>query len=204
MDWNQLFRVPGPNSTFDDSDLGPIMAVDACLLAGVLSYIHPDVAIEYGSLHGHSASLLCRFVQELHCVEGEVRPGLQHVAQDNSHVHIHSALMQDWDPPETIKGRVGFVYIDASHRCPDSLAALNKFEPFLTPTAIVAVHDTDTWCKLPTSRHHDHNEERQIVVENERRFVLSMRCMDWAAIAFGSKTVFRHGLTFLQKNTGWE
>jgi len=204
MTWDELFQAPGPDRHYDDRVLGPIQKADACLLAAVCNYMRPEAAIEYGCLEGHSAAVLARFCKRLFCVEiDHARQGLCHVIDKNPNItHVH-ASMTEWVPPEDVKD-IGLVYFDASHKCEDSLAAYDILEFRLSPTALLICHDTGDWCDPYPNEDFKKFTARKETVDGEREFVRCLFQRGWQAIAFGCTTQFRHGLTILQRSTGWK
>ncbi len=200
MTWDQLFDAPGPKKDYDDGHLGPIMRPDAVLLGAVLNYINPKVVVEYGSLDGHSAAVLARFAETLYCIEADnIRPGLHHVARDYPNVVVQHGSMCHWEPPKDVQ--IDVAYFDASHDCGDSLQAYERIRFNLAPTALLICHDTADWID---QRYGYYKELREAAVNGERDFIAQLRVRhNWHPVAFTSKTKFRHGLTFLQHETGW-
>lgn len=202
MTWDQLFDAPGPAKDYNDTALGPILRSDAALLGAIMNYVRPEVVVEYGSLDGHSASVLARFAKVVYCVEADnIRPGLHHTVEANPNVVIVNASMRDWLPPPGTVVDVG--YFDASHDLEDNISAYAKLNQYLSPHALLLCHDTDTWVKHPSQGHIDFQPTRDKAVDGERKWVEWMRDRGWDRVAFGCKTAFRHGLTILQRETGW-
>lgn len=204
MNWDQLFDRPGPAKDYDDQALGPILRSDAALLGAVLNYIKPRVVVEYGSLDGHSTSVLARFAETVYAVEVDnIRPGLHHTVDANPNVCVCHMSMRDFVPP--VGTAVDVAYFDASHELEDSRTAYLKIKPFLAPAALLIVHDTATWHHHPSEGHRVFQVTRDAAVRGERAFVNWVKEFDrWNPIAFATARAFRHGLTLLQKETGWD
>lgn len=199
MNWDQLFDKPGPRkSDYDDFRLGPIMRCDAALLAALCNYVQPRVVVEYGSLDGHSAAIFAQFAHKVYCVEADgQRPGLREVCEQNPHVEYVHARMQDWVPPDGLA--VDLAYFDASHDFEDSKAAYERVKPHLLRGGLLICHDTAQW----PADFHPNFAGRQPAMEGERAWVEWLKDLGWHPIAFGCRTAARHGLTILQRETGW-
>ena len=203
MTWDEIFECKGPDRDYDHHTLGPILKSDAALLAGILNYVKPRIAIEYGCLEGHSAAVLCRFVEKLYCVEVDnVRNGLLHVMERNPNiVHVHASMTQ-WDPPPEVE-QIDLVYFDASHNFRDSRDAYLRIKSRLSQRTMIICHDTATWIEPMPQHFRDFAQPRFEAVSGERGFVRWLEANNWTAISFAGREL-RHGLTVLQFDKGWE
>jgi predicted O-methyltransferase YrrM len=203
MNWDQLFDKPGPCKDYADDARGPIGRADAVLLGAICNYLRPKIVVEYGSLDGHSAAVFARFAEVVYCVEADtIRPGLHHVAGDHPNVRVFRARMQDFEPAPGDK--VDLLYVDASHDYQDSMEAYRRIEKYLEPTALIVCHDTAQW-EDPDMWGAEFRPVREAAMNGERDFVEWLKVVHgWNPVAFGApKGALRHGLTILQKSTGW-
>lgn len=202
MNWDHLFDRPGPAKDYDDASRGPLGRADAALLGAILNYVRPRTAVEYGSLDGHSTAVLARFADTVYAVEREIRPGLRDAAAANPNVAVCNQSMRDFVPPAGTE--VGVCYYDASHDFEDSKAAYLKIKPFLAPECLIVIHDTGTW-NDPDAWGADFRPVREAAVRGERAFVGWLQRQDcWTPVSFASRRAFRHGLTVLQREDGWD
>lgn len=183
-------------SRFDNEALGPIGYNDAILLASVLDYAKPGVAVEYGSLEGGSAVLISPRVRQLYCVDPNPGRGLYAVAEKHKNILIAKAPMEEWSPPEDTE--IDFVFFDAAHDCQKSLKAMELISRFLTMRCILAVHDTGIWpVNLPPG-HASFISGRTAQTHEERKFCNELVSRGWQSVSFANETELRHGITLLQ------
>lgn len=182
---------------YDNEALGPIGYNDALLLASILDYTKPRVAVEYGSLEGASASLIAPRVQRLYCVEPNPGRGLYEIAGKQKNILVAKAPMEEWSPPEDTE-EIDFVFFDAAHDCQKSVRAMELISRFLSTRCLLAVHDTGIWpVKLPPG-HASFIGGRTIQTHEERKFCTYLVGRGWLSVSLANDTEIRHGITLLQ------
>ena len=101
---------------------------------------------------------------------------------------------------------VDFVFIDASHDLELNKETFKQLIPLLTNKAIIAVHDTGTWCDgnvFEFELGEMKKDGTYAHCPDEIDFVnwLRKEYPEWQQIHFHSSRKIRHGITLLQKYT---
>jgi predicted O-methyltransferase YrrM len=186
------------NIEYNGITLGPILKEEALLLQSVIKMTNPKVLVEFGYFFGASAKAMLEVMDQdatLHSFDNTKNPSLP----DKRFVFHH----QSQEEVEGIEN-IDFVFLDASHDLELNQKTFLKLESFLTPKAIIAVHDTGAWCDgnvFELGRGHQ-VDEGWAHAPDERRFVNWIGekfPIKWQVIHLHSSRQVRHGITLLQK-----
>jgi predicted O-methyltransferase YrrM len=200
----------------NEHGLGPLQRDEALFLFGLLRVTRPQLVVEFGFFHGHSAFNFLRALD----------PGAQLISYDikpESRVRAESEFgcfdnfryieksQAEFDPAD-LGGRLAdFVFIDASHDLDLNKATFARLLPALAPDAIVAIHDTGLWARAHFLEKHfaysAGKDERWLTADlyqhqiDERKFVnwIFDSHPEFSQTHFHTTATLRHGLTLLQR-----
>lgn len=187
-------------SHYNDSAIGPMGLHDAYLLDAICRYIRPKVALEYGGLLGHSLSVMAPYCGRVISVDNIAHQSMYDAASRYNNVHIVKGDMRLYDPKTNNMDEINLVLFDASHLCTDYIKAYQNIKSILSSKSLILVHDTSDWFKgvLPTQWEW-FKEEREILTQQDRKFVVYLREEGYNDITFESDEHLRHGYTVLKK-----
>lgn len=178
--------------------LGPLLDEDVALLQAVIKMTSPKVLVEFGFFHGKSAQAMLDVML----------PDARLVSYDNtqsgsevrdSRFTFKRKSQTEFEPMEC----VDFVFVDASHDLALNKETWRQIVDCLSPTAIVAIHDTGLWVRNAWGfdRGYTMPDGRYTHCPDERMFVnyLKEEYPEFQQIHLHSDTELRHGITLLQK-----
>lgn len=183
---------------YNDIVLGPLLEEDAQFLKAIIKMCTPKVLVEFGYFWGHSAKAMLEAMDadaELHSFDNTKNPVLP-----DPRFHFYCKSQEEVEGIENID----FVFLDASHDLELNKKTFEKLVPYLSPKAIIAVHDTGTWVggnvfNADLGRKNEKGE--WVHCPDELTFVdwVKENHPDFQQIHFHSHRQVRHGITLLQK-----
>lgn len=201
----------------EKAPLGPIQREEALLLFSLVRVVRPRTVLELGFRQGDSA---LNFLEAL-------PPDSTLISVDCSDAGAEAVRMlskrfpnfkfvevsQEALRPEDFGGQaLDMVFFDASHVTELNQKTFEILLPYLSETALVAVHDTGVWKKSVMTRLHREyagkvadgvwlDEETYSHQAGERAFVnwIAERYPEFGAVHLHSERTIRNGLTILQR-----
>jgi predicted O-methyltransferase YrrM len=200
--------------TYDENVIGPIQRDEAVLLFGLIRVLRPLTVVEFGFQVGQSAFNFLRALDgEARLYSFDIKPACLKVAERRFGRDPRFRLVlksHEKIEPKDVDGRaVDFVFIDGSHDAGLNRITFERMLPMLSPTALIAVHDTGTVPReLFPSWHWLLDTEQNWVGDRyegqpgEREFVnwLLDEHPEFSQLHLHSDRTLRHGLTLLQRN----
>lgn len=185
---------------YDDRAIGPMGLHDAYLLEAICKYVRPRIALEFGGLLGHSLSVMAGYCDKVISVDDNAHQLLYDVAVHYPNVAIFKSDMRVFYPNEFGIDRIDLVLFDASHLYNDSITTFRNIEKYLSPKALILVHDTGDWKTddLPP-QWEAFKTDRAVLLEHDRKFVRFLRGHGYLDITFESSEHLRHGYSVLKK-----
>lgn len=182
---------------YNGQSLGPLMPEDALLLQAVIKMTTPKVLVELGHFWGESARKIIEVMGDAHLYSYD---NTKDSSIDDPRFTFYKKSQEEVDVPN-----IDFIFIDASHDIELNKQTFIKLLPLLTDEAIIAVHDTGTWCKgnvFEIEYGHD-SPNGYVHCPDELKFVdwIKENYPDFQQIHFHSSREVRHGMTLLQKYT---
>jgi predicted O-methyltransferase YrrM len=170
--------------------LGPIQEEDKKLIQSVILMTCPSVVVEFGTNRGESALAILEVLQgKLYSFDIDKIQNIRHP----NFIFIHRG-QETYNLTEP----VDIVFFDGAHNLELNIQAYLKIEPYLTPGAIIIVHDTGTWKEMFVDNGGYMTSEGYIHQPDERKFVNWLT--GWNKIHFHTHKEVRHGITLLQRN----
>lgn len=217
----QPLRLAHLISYEDEGAIGPLQQDEAVALFGIVRTLRPRTVVEFGFFHGHSAfNFLMALPEEALLASYDVDDDSAERARVEfsglkGFRFLHKS--QDAFDPGDVDGRsLDFVFFDAAHHLDLNQRTFEKILPYLSPRAMIAIHDTGVWNpeffkevhrsfvkEMPTRT----NAEGHCIHQpGEREFVEWIRAEhpEFQAIHLHSVGTLRHGLTLLQKTSAWD
>lgn len=193
----------------EETALGPLQRAEAEFMFSLIKMIKPNNIVEFGFFSGDSTLCL---------LEGS----LGYDSSVTSYDIVHNSRMDYYKEKyhnfryyvksqtaftieDLAKDKIDFVFIDASHDLEINKETFRKIKDHLTPSAIIAVHDTGLWCKKYMKDIHfgfsgkwydDNSFAHQ---PDEIEFVKWVKEQGFNLVSFGSTNCLRHGISLLQK-----
>lgn len=212
----QSIGISHLQSYMEEGAVGPLQRDEALALFGIVRALRPLTVVEFGFFHGHSAfNFLCALSEDARLYSYDVddesaKRARSEMGFDPRLTFIHKS-QTDFSPDDIHRLKIDFVFFDAAHLLRLNTETFSKTLPHLSPSAIVAVHDTGLWDKRYLKEvHHDHikaNGSTWITPDlcahqpEEREFVdwiLNMH-PQFGAIHFHSTNTLRHGFSLIQR-----
>lgn len=186
---------------YNGLSLGPLMPEDAEFLKAIIKMTTPKVLIEFGHFWGESARAMMEAMDGdavLHSYDNAHEPSVE-----QSERFIYHRASQ-----ETVEGieNIDFVFLDASHDFQLNMSTFERLRDHLSDKAIIAVHDTGTWCKgnvFEFDQGHSNPDGSYTHCPDEIKFVNHLASYEpqLQIIHFHSRHSVRHGITLLQWKT---
>ena len=194
--------------------IGPIQRDEAVALFGLLRVLRPLTVVEFGFQTGQSSFNFLRALDdEARLYSFDINAGCEKVAERRfGHDPRFRLLLksQETIEPQDVDGRpVDFVFIDAAHDSRLNQITFERLLPMLSPTALIAIHDTGTvprelfpswhWLLDTEENWVDGHYEGQ---PGEREFVNWMldEHPEFSQLHLHSERTLRHGITLLQRS----
>lgn len=168
--------------------LGPIQPEDKDLIQAIIKMTCPKVVVEFGTQTGVSSQAM---LDVLNGTLYSFDPIKQHKL-----AHPNFIFVQKPQEHYDLKVPVDLVFFDGSHNLESNLRAYELIEPFLTPQALILVHDTGLWKEPWVQNGGYSNEEGFLHQPDERKFV---NMLNLNKIHLHTFEEVRHGMTILQK-----
>jgi predicted O-methyltransferase YrrM len=199
---------------FNEEPNGPVQREEALFLYSLLRVVRPKTVVEIGFLNGRSAHNFLRaldsdgrlysFDIDDRCAERAQRL-FGHDSRFVFRTRSQTELTRD-----DIDGReADFIFLDASHELISNQSAFERLLKMMSPTAILAVHDTGTVPRelFPSWHWLLETDEDWVGDEyegqpDERAFMnwLLEEHPEFSQIHFHSRRVIRCGITVLQRS----
>lgn len=177
-------------------ELGPILDEDVSLLQAVIRMTCPKVLVEFGHFYGKSAKAMLEVMDsEAHLYSYD--PTKYAAVVDPRFTFIRKS-QDEFEPLPS----VDFVFLDASHELSLNKKTFQQLLPCLSPTAIIAIHDTGTWPSNVWNRIEGYQMGDEYVFNpEEREFVnwLKENNPEFEQIHFHTTRQVRHGITIIQR-----
>lgn len=133
----EYWHAPDPDTTEEEVQ---------ALVGGFIRALQPEFVIETGTAFGYTAEVIGHNLDlNLHgrlltLETNKDRADIARKRTQNLPVTVIQESSLKWEVPETIRGKVGFMWLDSLHQL--RVDELRRFTPYLAPIAIVGVHDT--------------------------------------------------------------
>lgn len=200
----------------EDDAIGPLQRDEAVALFGIVRTLRPQVVVEFGFFHGHSAF---NFLQALeqdallfsYDVDADSRKRAETEFTFDPRFRFVAKSQTDFDPADTGGREIDFVFFDAAHELDLNQETFRRILPHLTDEAMLAVHDTGVWNRSHFAPIHETftrempgawlDAETYAHQPGERVFIdwIVDTYPEFTAIHFHSTRTLRHGFTLLQK-----
>lgn len=153
--------------------------------------VQPDLIIEIGTNAGGSSLYLADLLElnkkgELHTID---LPGNteHHLLHSHSRIKLFENGFENYDTAELSKFKTILVIEDGSHTYEDSLAALKKLSPFVTPGSYYIVED-GIITELGLEKYYDGGPQKAIreFMKENNDFIIDRKWCDF----FGKKATF--------------
>lgn len=185
---------------YNGIELGPLMPEDADFLRSIIEMTNPKTVVEFGHFWGHSAKAMLEVMDE------DARLYSYDNTKDSA---IKDSRFKFFQKCQTeIEGihNIDFVFLDASHDLELNKKTFLKIKDELSEKAIIAVHDTGTWCDgnvFESTMGIELPDGSFVHCPDEIEFInwLQDEYPDFQQIHFHSDTKIRHGITLLQRYT---
>ncbi len=204
-------------SAYRENDaIGPLQRDEAVALFGIIRTLRPQVVVEFGFFHGHSAfNFLKALAPDARLFSYDVdaeseRRARSEFAFDRRFTFLAKS-QTDFDPDDTGSREINFVFFDAAHELALNQETFRRILPHLAPDAMIAVHDTGVWNRAHFCTIHETfarempgqwlDSETYAHQPGERAFIdwISATHPDFVALHFHSTRTLRHGFSLLQR-----
>jgi Methyltransferase domain len=200
----------------ENDAIGPLQRDEAIALFGIIRTLRPQVVVEFGFFHGHSAF---NFLQALtenaqlysYDIDSESIQRAKSEFSFDKRFHFIGKSQTDFAPEDIGHQKIDFVFFDAAHELDLNIQTFQRIIDQLDPEAMLAVHDTGLWQRAYFSPIHEtftrempgewETEDLYAHQPGERKF------MDWivteypefSVLHFHSSRTLRHGFSLLQR-----
>jgi hypothetical protein len=112
--------------------------------------LHPKTVVEFGFFRGHSAfNFLCALEDDARIYSYDLSDESATRARDEFGfdprlTFLHQS-QSDFDPSQIGNRSVDLVFLDGAHDLAINIETFKRLLPSLSPTAIIAIHDTGLW-----------------------------------------------------------
>lgn len=203
-------------SYVEEGAIGPLQRDEAMAFFGIIKTLRPKTVVEFGFFHGHSAfNFLCALSPDAHLYSYDVDDesayrATTEMSYESRLTFIHKS-QTNFTPSDIDNRIIDFVFFDAAHLLHLNTETFNKILPSLSPTAIIAIHDTGLWeKKYLTDQHHTHinaanskwlTDDLCAHQPEERDFVewIIANHPQFGAIHLHSTNTLRHGFSLIQR-----
>ncbi len=200
----------------ENDAIGPLQRDEAVALFGIIRTLRPQVVVEFGFFHGHSAFNFLRAMPddaELFSYDIDA-DSINRAATEftfDRRFNFIGRSQTDFDPADVGNRKIDFVFFDAAHELELNTATFGKMVDHLSPGAMVAVHDTGLWHRKDFAAIHEtfarempgvwETEDLYAHQPGERDFIdwIVSRHPEFTAIHFHTTGTLRHGFTLLQR-----
>jgi predicted O-methyltransferase YrrM len=221
---NVAARLKGRNATNtnhlttyrEENVMGPLQREEALTIFSLVKMTRPQTIVEFGFHCGHSAFNFIQAIDPTACLYSfDIADESEQIARDYfSHFpnfQFKKKSQADFNKGDVEGRMIDFVLLDASHDLALNKMTWEALAPCLSPTAIVAIHDTGTWVKKFHGEGHRSyakdepgnwlNDEEYQHCPDERRFVnwVADSYPEFQVLHLHSLHCIRNGITLIQK-----